>query len=95
MPAATRLGDVCTGHGAFPPRANIAASGNVLINGKGAPRVGDAWAVHCDPGSCHGANQAVGSGSVFINGQPAARIGDAVGCGSAVAQGSPNVFIGG
>ena len=30
-----------------------------------------------------------------VNGQPLGRIGDPVGCGSSVAQGSPNVFAGG
>lgn len=35
------------------------------------------------------------SGDVFINGRPAARIGDSVSCGGSVAEGSPDVFIGG
>ncbi|MBR1602594.1 MAG: PAAR domain-containing protein [Synergistaceae bacterium] len=38
---------------------------------------------------------AAGSGSVYINGKQAGRIGDPVACGSTVATGSGNVFIGG
>lgn len=96
MPAVSRAGDTCTGHGAFPPRASINGSPNVFINGIPAHRVGDGWAVHCNPvPSCHGAAAASGSGRVFVNGKPLTRIGDAVSCGSAIAQGSPDVFAGG
>lgn len=94
MPAAVRLGDQCTGHGCFPPRVNTAASGNVFINGIGAHRVGDAWAVHCCGPSCHASTMGSGSGTVFVNGSPLARVGDSVACGSAAAQGSSNVFAG-
>ncbi|HKX29237.1 MAG TPA: RHS repeat-associated core domain-containing protein [Blastocatellia bacterium] len=38
---------------------------------------------------------AEGSGMVFIEGQPAARKGDRLMCGATIAEGSPNVFIGG
>ena len=38
---------------------------------------------------------AQGSQTVFINGKQAGRIGDPVSCGSVVAEGSPNVYIGG
>lgn len=94
MPAAVRLGDVCSGHGSFPSRQNIAASTDVLINGLGAHRVGDAWAVHCDPTSCHAGVEATGSGTVLVNGKPLARVGDQVDCGSTCATGSPNVIAG-
>jgi len=47
MPAVVRLGDICTGHGCWPPRQNIEASPNVFVNGRGVHRLGDAWAVHC------------------------------------------------
>ena len=95
MPAATRLGDQCTGHGCFPPRINDQGSSNVNINGTPAHRQGDHWVTHCCGDSCHDSSGAAGSGTVFINGMPAVRIGDPIGCGSAVAQGSSNVFIGG
>lgn len=95
MPAATRLGDLCSGHGPFPPRPIVAGSDDVLINGRPAGRQGDAYGVHCSPKKCHAGSAAGGSSSVFINGQPAVRIGDSVSCGSVSAQGSANVFIGG
>lgn len=96
MSYATRLGDNCTGHDACAPQPLVTASDNVLINGLGTGRVTDLYASH----GCivHGAHQDSinnGSGTVFINGLPAARIGDAVSIGGEVAQGSPNVIIGG
>lgn len=96
MPAVVRLGDSCTGHGCWPPRSNSSASSDVLINGKGAHRVGDAWAAHTCPSipQTHASTQATGSATVFINGKPLARVGDSIACGSSNAQGSPNVFAG-
>ena len=97
MPAVTRLGDTCTGHGCWPPRPSTGASPNVFINGIAAHRQGDAWAAHTCPTipETHASVLAAGSASVFANGQQLARIGDPVACGSAVAQGSANVFAGG
>jgi len=92
MPAAHRHHDSCTGHGCWPPRPNAGASGNVFINGLGAHRVGDPWAVHCCGPACHDSVQAAGSPTVFVNGRALARVGDAVACGSACATGSPDVF---
>jgi uncharacterized Zn-binding protein involved in type VI secretion len=94
MPAVTRLGDKCTGHGCFPPRANDGASGDVFVNGIGVHRVGDHWVTHCCGPSCHDSTAARGSGTVFAHGKAVMRIGDSVACGSAVAQGSGNVFAG-
>lgn len=94
MPAATRIGDQCSGHGCFPPRVNDQGSSNVFLNGIGAHRVGDHWVTHCCGDSCHDSVAAVGSSTVFINGVAATRIGDLVACGSAIAQGSPSVFFG-
>ncbi len=85
-----------TGHDACPPTALVTASGDVIINRKGAGRVGDTYAPHgCDVHPSHAGAIASGSSTVFINGKSAARIGDSVSCGGSVAQGSPNVFIGG
>lgn len=96
MPAITRLGDIDTGHDLCPPRALNSASPNVFINGKGAGRVTDTYVPHgCINHPPHSGNIASGSATVFINGLPAARIGDNVSCGGSVAQGSPNVFVGG
>jgi uncharacterized Zn-binding protein involved in type VI secretion len=33
MPAVSRLGDNCTGHGCWPPRPSTGASPNVRVNG--------------------------------------------------------------
>ena len=95
MPAVTRKGDGCTGHGAFPPRNSVAGSPDVFINGQSAHREGDSWEVHCNPKPvCHGGSLASGSDTVFVNGKPLGRVGDPVDCGSAVAAGSPDVFAG-
>ena len=95
------LGDKTTGHGPFPPRANIEASGDVIVNDKGVHRKGDEWAPHNSPSGLHASSgdykhvTEAGSASVFVNDKPAARIGDAVDRnGDAIAAGSPNVFVG-
>jgi uncharacterized Zn-binding protein involved in type VI secretion len=72
----------------------VTASSNVFINGIAAHRQGDAWAQHCCD-TCHTGVVATGSSTVFINGKPATRIGDQINCGSVLAKGSNNVFIGG
>nr|DAL11061.1 MAG TPA_asm: Baseplate wedge protein [Caudoviricetes sp.] len=96
MPEATRLGDNNTGHDACPATALISASGDVIINGKGAGRVGDNYAEHrCVAHPSHSGVIADGSSTVFINGKAAGRIGDPISCGGAVAVGSGNVIIGG
>ncbi|KIC42238.1 hypothetical protein RA27_02285 [Ruegeria sp. ANG-R] len=96
MPAVTRLGDSCTGHGCFPPRASVSASGDVYVDGIAVHRVGDAWAAHgCDVCPPHGGALSAGSGTVFANGRAIGRIGDPVDCGSSVASGSGTVFAGG
>jgi len=96
MPAVARKGDICTGHGCFPPRPNTQGSPDVFINGIAAHRVSDAWAAHgCGDCTPHGGSLAAGSATVFVNGLPLGRIGDPVSCGSSVAQGSPDVYAGG
>lgn len=96
MPAAHRLGDICTGHGCWPPRPNVAGSPNVFVNGIPLHREGDAWAAHTCPDipETHASVLGAGSPTVFANGIPAARVGDPVACGSTAASGSGNVFIG-
>ena len=96
MPAAARKGDLCTGHACWPPRANNQGSPNVFINNKAAHRKTDHWVIHCCGGKkCHDGRLSGGSRTVFINSLNAGRVGDPVNCGSRVAQGSRNVFIGG
>ncbi|MBR2519744.1 MAG: PAAR domain-containing protein [Selenomonadaceae bacterium] len=93
---ATRLGDVCSGHDSCPPRPLVEGSPNVYINGAPAGRVGDMLAAHgCFIHPAHTGVIASGSSKVYINGRPAGRVGDPVSCGSVMAQGSPNVIIGG
>jgi uncharacterized Zn-binding protein involved in type VI secretion len=93
--AACRLHDMCTGHGCFPPRECVSGSTNVFVNGRPFHREGDSWAIHCCNFSCHSSVLQKGSSSVFVNGKGAGRVGDPVACGSKVATGSHNVFVGG
>lgn len=86
--------DLCTGHGPFPPRPPTSSSPNVIINGLGALRKDDTYDKHCVGPSCHPSTCKSGSGTVFINARDAMRMGDPIACGSFVAQGSSNVFIG-
>lgn len=94
MPAAHRLGDLCTGHGCWPSRPNTEASPNVYVNGIQWHRKTDDWAPHCCCGipESHSSVLAEGSPNVFVNNLEAARIGDPVACGSSCMEGSPNVF---
>ena len=94
MPAVTRLGDVCTGHGCFPSRPNVGASPTVFANGIAVHRQGDAWDGHCCV-ICHTSILSSGSGTVFADNKQVGRIGDPVACGSTVAGGSGNVYAGG
>jgi len=96
MPAVTRLGDDCTGHGCWPPRPATGASPNVFCNGIAVHRQSDAWAAHTCPDipETHASVLASGSPTVFVNGLQMGRIGDPVACGSSVATGSDNVFCG-
>ena len=96
MPAATRLGDNCTGHDSCPPVPLVEHSPDVNINGLGAGRVGDHYAAHgCISHSSHQDVIVAGSSTVFINSKSAARVGDAVSIGGSVQGGSGDVFIGG
>ena len=92
MPAASRKGDICVGHGCFPPTPATAGSPDVYLDKIPALRKGDAVAPHgcgnCPP---HGRAVSAGSPSVFVNGRPLARVGDGVDCGGSVAAGSGTV----
>ena len=97
MPALTRLGDQCTGHGCWPSRPNNGASVNVFADTIPVHRQSDSWSVHCCPPIplCHSSTLAAGSRTVFANFLQLGRIGDPVACGSSVATGSGTVFAGG
>lgn len=94
MAMTVRLGDICSGHGCFPPRPNAQGSPNVYCNGRPVHRVTDAWAVHCCV-TCHPSVLAAGSPTVFANGLSVGRVGDPVACGSTCATGSSDTFTGG
>lgn len=50
MPGAVRLSDMSTGHPhCYPATPAVGASQNVIVNGRGQNRVGDAWQTH---GAC-------------------------------------------
>lgn len=94
MPAICLLGDSCTGHGAFPPRANAGSDPYLTVNGRTVHCVGHAWTSHCnDVPVCHGGSLAAGSAYYTVNGAPVGRVGDPVDCGSAVATGDPYFMI--
>tara|TARA_E500000178_G_C17033545_1_gene761973 strand:+ start:3372 stop:3659 length:288 start_codon:yes stop_codon:yes gene_type:complete len=95
MPAVTRIEDLCTGHGCYPPRKCIKGSSNVFVNSKAVHRKGDVWDLHGCGGSKHGGVTSVGSSSVYVNGKPIARKGDPISCGSAIFESSTNVSAGG
>tara|TARA_B100000214_G_scaffold10058_1_gene7307 strand:- start:94148 stop:94429 length:282 start_codon:yes stop_codon:yes gene_type:complete len=87
-----RLGDKSVGHG-YPPVPSIQASTNVKVNGKGAVRNGDSYAVHCLSGSCH-QGKAVSGSSVKVNGKGVHTTGMKLSCGDTAGPGSTNVKAG-
>ena len=90
---AARLTDICSGHSCYPPRPNIQGSEDVFFNNLPAHRQMDKWMVH----TCHSTHDgflAMGSQTVFTNGKQQGRVMDPVSCGSKVATGSPDIFIG-
>ena len=99
MPAISRIGDMSTGHGCFPPTALVVTPvTKTFFNGKLASVVnsGCQHAAHVCGTAVHaGATRAPSSGAskTFIEGNPAARIGDNISCGDAIGEGSPNTFI--
>lgn len=71
---------------------------DVFINGRPACRKDDKVTTHLRPGNpcpAHAPGVARGSVSVFINGRPAARVGDPITSCTSIAEGSPDVIIGG
>lgn len=93
MAKASRLGDNCSCHDACPTVPAVTASGDVLINGRGAVRLGDRYRSHgCRSHSQHQDVVSDGCNAVFANGKPLARVGDPVDHGNLVKAGSPDVF---
>lgn len=99
---AHRLGDICTGHGCFPPRPNYNASENVIVNGRGWHRIEDRWNPHFCGLACCGCVDEVekkpmttqGSRTVMVNGKKAAGVGCKISDKAYTATGSGNVFVG-
>jgi uncharacterized Zn-binding protein involved in type VI secretion len=94
MPGIARLGDICTGHGGWPPRPIVSASPKVRVDGIPVARVGDSLASHTNPAipETHAGTISSGNSKVRADGIPIARIGDSVSCGGAVASGSGKSF---
>jgi len=89
----SRIGDITTGHGCWPPSVGITASPNVIVDGLNAHIVGDQFTPHTCGNDVHNDTAAVGSTKVFINGKPAMRLGDSLQPGAALmAQSSWTVF---
>jgi uncharacterized Zn-binding protein involved in type VI secretion len=91
---ACRIGDADLNHCSQPFRAE--GSPTVFLNGIPWSRLSDVNTPHLLPGDpcpTHSAPICVGSPTVFINGLPAGRIGSAVAACTAVAEGSPNIFV--
>ncbi len=89
-------GDVCTGHGCFPPRQNSSWSSSVYVNGLPVHRQYDDWSPHgCSNCPPHSSRLAMGSANVYVEGKQLGRQHDPVECGSKV-QGpcSADVFAG-
>jgi uncharacterized Zn-binding protein involved in type VI secretion len=97
MPAVSRLGDISTGHGCFPPTPLVNTPvGKTFFNGILACVVGSQHATHVCGIVVHPtpARPVVsGASKTFIEGSPASRVGDPIGCGDTCGQGSSNSFI--
>ena len=96
MPAATREGDLTSGHGCFPPTAITSTpASKTFINNRLASVIGALVATHfCGTTTHAGRTVTSGSGRVIIEGKEATRIGDSINCGDTVGQGSDNVIFG-
>lgn len=94
MPAIARKGDLCTGHGCWPPRPAIEGESRFTVAGQPVHLQGQAWAPHTCK-TTHAGTLASGSSRFTVGGRAVGRIGDAVSCGSKVAQGEARFLVGG
>ena len=92
LKAMSRLGDLTTGHGCYPPVVGVTASTNVKINGRFAHKVGDTFSPHACGTSVHSDVASIGSSKVIINGSGAMRLGDSLAPGGRMAAASWTVF---
>ena len=109
MPPVHRVGDICTGHGCWPPRTAIPSPlGMCTVISTALPihLVGDWYMPHHCPGSSsppHTAMGLTGAMTVIASFRPVRRIGDVLTTGGAAPlgpcfgyaiTGSPNVWAG-
>jgi len=88
-------GDLCSGHGKFPPRPSLlAVNQKFKINGKAALCVGDKFETHCSSSSCHDGTVITGNSKFTIGGKAVAVTGSQLDCGSTIPEGSSNLTIG-
>lgn len=93
MPKVTRVTDIGSGHGCFPPTPAIEGSGDVFVNGLAVHRKGDALAPHgCSNCPPHGRAASGASPSVYVNGKAVVRMGDGVDCGGSLSTALQNVY---
>jgi hypothetical protein len=99
MPAVSRLDDISTGHGCFPPTTMVRTPvQKTFINGK-KPGVKDSscqYSAHVcgstnHPDSVRYPTQ--GTKKTYIEGFLVARIADTLSCGDVIGEGSPNTFM--
>lgn len=93
MAGVVRIGDVCSGHGCFPPRPGITTSPNVFCDSILVHRLNDVLRPHCCPD--HGCHSAVylANKTVFSNSLSIQIVGDPISCGSISNIGSGNVMV--
>lgn len=93
MPPVTRKGDLCTGHGCWPPRPSTEGEERFTIGGRPVHLQGQEWAAHTCK-TTHAGTLASGSSRFTVAGRGIGRVGDPVSCGSQVAQGDPRFSVG-
>lgn len=99
MPAVSRLGDMSTGHGCFPPTDMVLTPiTKTFFNNirAGVKDSGCQFTTHSCGIVVHPQEErfvSSGASKTYIEGKQAARIGDDIGDGDAIAEGSINSFI--
>ncbi len=92
----SRIFDLGSGHGSFPPTVVITCSHNVIVNNRGVARKNDQLVPHPSPSPSppHDRYICGCSSTVIVNSRGVVRIGDAICCGGFLVQGSPNTIKG-
>lgn len=99
MPAVSRIDDMSTGHGCFPPTKMISSPiSKTFINGKKPGVINNSCQFLSHTCGLVTHNQAEryptkGSEKTKIEGYLVARIADSLSCGDVIGQGSHNTFI--